>query len=108
MSLRIILALAVISGVSGDNNATTAPQTDAADGLAPPYSILESAEKTQPPGEVRAGLEGESAGCRTRMQTTLEKRRLVQKKLGSLLQLLFLICTKARVNLWFPHRLQLR
>lgn len=64
MSLRIVLALAVISGVTGDNNATTAPQTGAADGLAPLDGVLESAEKTQPPGEVRTGLE---------VQTTSEK-----------------------------------
>lgn len=73
MSLRIVLALAVISGVTGDNNATTAPQTGAADGLAPLDGVLESAEKTQPPGEVRTGLEVQTDNIR--------KGRLVQKNL---------------------------
>lgn len=62
MSLRIIFALAVISGVTGDNNVTTTPPTDAADGLAHPDSVLGGAEKTQLSGEVRTGLASDSAG----------------------------------------------
>lgn len=56
-SLRFIFALAVIGGVSTDDNVTTAaPLTDATDGLAPHNCLLESAEKTQHSGEVRSGL----------------------------------------------------
>lgn len=58
MSLRIIFALAVISGVTGDN-VTTTPRTDAADGPARPDTVLESAEKMLLSGEVRTG----SASC---------------------------------------------
>lgn len=56
MSLRIIFALAVISLVTGDNNVTTTPQTDAADGPAHPDRVLESAETTLLSGEVRTSL----------------------------------------------------
>lgn len=55
MSLRIVLALAVIGGVTGDNNATTAPQTGAADGLAPPDSVLVSAGSACRPTKLEKG-----------------------------------------------------
>ncbi|XP_011606666.1 latexin [Takifugu rubripes] len=51
MSLRIIFALVVISGVTGDNNVTTTTPTDAADGPSQPDSLLGSAEKTHVSGE---------------------------------------------------------
>lgn len=70
MSLRIIVALAVICGVTGDNNGTTTPQTGAADGPAHPDSGLESAEKTLLSGEVRTGsVSGYFAGWGTQIQT---------------------------------------
>lgn len=61
MSLRILFALAVISGVTGNNDVTTTstPRVDAADGPAHPDSLLESAEKTLLSGEVRTS----SASC---------------------------------------------
>lgn len=56
MSLRIVFALAVISGVTGNNNVTTTststPWADAADVPAHPDSVLESAEKTLLSGEI--------------------------------------------------------
>lgn len=70
MSLRIIFALAVVSGVTGDNNVTTTPQTDAADGPPHPDRVLESAEKTLLSGEVRTGsLSCYFAGWGTQIQT---------------------------------------
>lgn len=63
MSLRIVFALAVISGVTGNNNVTvtttSTPRADAADVPAHPDSVLESAEKTLLSGEVRTS----SASC---------------------------------------------
>lgn len=56
MSLRIIFALVVISGVTGDNNVTTTTPTEAADGLSHPDSLLGSEEKTHLSGEVRSFL----------------------------------------------------
>lgn len=62
MSLRIIFALVVISGVTGDNNVTTTTPTDAADRLSHADSLLGSEEKTHLSGEVRMGLASDSTG----------------------------------------------
>lgn len=62
MSLRIIFALVMISGVTGDNNVTTTTPTDAADRPSPADSLLGSEERTPLPGEVRMGLASNSTG----------------------------------------------
>lgn len=77
MSLRIIFALAVIGGVTGDSNVTTTtPQTDAADWPAPPDSVLESAAKTLLSGEVRTGSVSWSfAGWGTKIQPDKSRKK---------------------------------
>lgn len=77
MSVRIVFALAVISGVTGNNNVTSTPQADAADGLAHPDSVLESAEKTLLSGEVRTSSARYFAGWGTRIQTDKIRKKEV-------------------------------
>lgn len=79
MSVRIVFALAVISGVTGNNNvtSTSTPQADAADGPAHPDSVLESAEKTLLSGEVRTSSARYFAGWGTRIQTDKIRKKEV-------------------------------
>lgn len=56
MSLRIIVVLAVLSGVSEGNNVTTAPETDTANTVARPISVQVTTENTEIIGKVRVAL----------------------------------------------------
>lgn len=56
MSLRIIVVLAVLSGVSEGNNVTAAPETDTANTVARPISVQVTTEKTEIIGKVRVAL----------------------------------------------------
>lgn len=62
MSLRIIFALVVIGGVTGDNNVTTTTPTNVTDRLSYPDSLLGSEDKTHLFGEVRMGFASDSTG----------------------------------------------
>lgn len=82
MSLRIVFALAVIGGVTGDSNVTTTPGTD---GLARPDDHpVGRAEKTQLSGEVRTCLggcyfTGWWRGGHKNRRTELEKNKSVSE-----------------------------
>lgn len=115
MSLRIVLALAVISGITGDSNVTTTPQTDAANGAAHADSVLESAEKRLLSGEVgTTGVSCSLAGRQTQIQTDIIREKECEIWIYVLVAIINSFMnhygsvqrTKALANVSFPHRLQ--
>ncbi len=53
MSLRIIVALVLLTGVTGSPNVTVRPEADSADVSAHPNSVPEAVEETEIFGQVR-------------------------------------------------------